>query len=161
MVTFGPPSSHYYCYYDKQVKLLALRMMQLTFRYRGAMNRKGICEISDFRREADENCALLGHYAGSSGNSLPTFRDSHCVISKKSAVLREGLSCYFLIVEDGDITQAVRLQCVVTKPGLNDGPFLAKFTVHKVAMRQVHLLLLLPPLPPLLLLLWRTLRTMK
>jgi hypothetical protein len=30
---------------------------------------------SGFRREVDEKCALLGYYAGSSGNSLPTFRD--------------------------------------------------------------------------------------
>jgi len=27
--------------------------------------------ISAFRREEDENCALLGHYAVSSGNFLP------------------------------------------------------------------------------------------
>jgi hypothetical protein len=32
--------------------------------------------ISGFRREADENCALLGHYATSSGNSVPTLRDN-------------------------------------------------------------------------------------
>ena len=31
--------------------------------------------FSVFRREVDENCALLGHYAASSGNLLPTFRD--------------------------------------------------------------------------------------
>jgi hypothetical protein len=31
--------------------------------------------ISGFRREVDENCALLGHYTASSGNFLPTFRD--------------------------------------------------------------------------------------
>ena len=30
--------------------------------------------ISGFRREVDENCALLGSYATSSGNFLPTFR---------------------------------------------------------------------------------------
>ena len=30
--------------------------------------------ISGFRREEDENCALLGYYAASSGNSLPRFR---------------------------------------------------------------------------------------
>jgi hypothetical protein len=34
-----------------------------------------LCEISGFRREVDENCALLGYYAVSRGNSLPTFRD--------------------------------------------------------------------------------------
>jgi hypothetical protein len=32
--------------------------------------------ISGFSRETDENCALLGHYAASSGNLLPTFRDN-------------------------------------------------------------------------------------
>jgi hypothetical protein len=34
------------------------------------------CEISGFRHEVDENCALLGCYAMCSGNSLPTFRDN-------------------------------------------------------------------------------------
>jgi hypothetical protein len=29
--------------------------------------------ISGFRREVAENCALLGYYAVSSGNFLPTF----------------------------------------------------------------------------------------
>jgi hypothetical protein len=32
--------------------------------------------ISGFRRQVDENCALLGYYAASSGNSLLTFRDN-------------------------------------------------------------------------------------
>ena len=31
------------------------------------------CLFSGFRREVDENCDLLGYYAASSGNSLPTF----------------------------------------------------------------------------------------
>jgi hypothetical protein len=31
---------------------------------------------SGFRREADENCALLGYYAASNGNTLPTLRDN-------------------------------------------------------------------------------------
>jgi hypothetical protein len=34
------------------------------------------CVVSGFRHEVDENCALLGYYAASSGNSLPTFRDN-------------------------------------------------------------------------------------
>ena len=34
------------------------------------------CEISGFRREVDENCALLGYYAACSSNSLPTFQDN-------------------------------------------------------------------------------------
>jgi hypothetical protein len=35
-----------------------------------------ICVSFDFLREVDENCALLGYYAASSGNFLPTFRDN-------------------------------------------------------------------------------------
>ena len=34
------------------------------------------CMISGFRREVDKNCALLGYYAASSGNLLPTFQDN-------------------------------------------------------------------------------------
>jgi hypothetical protein len=37
--------------------------------------------ISGFRREAAENCALLGYHAASSGNLLPTFRDNLSVPS--------------------------------------------------------------------------------
>ena len=32
--------------------------------------------ISGFRREVDENCALLSHYTASSGNLIPTFLDN-------------------------------------------------------------------------------------
>jgi len=32
------------------------------------------CVVSGFRREVDKNCALLGFYPASSGNSLPNFR---------------------------------------------------------------------------------------
>ena len=39
------------------------------------------CVISGFRREMDENCSLLGYYAASIGNSLPTFRDNLLVPS--------------------------------------------------------------------------------
>jgi len=37
--------------------------------------------ISGFHHEVDENCALLGYYAASNGNLLPTFRDNLCVPS--------------------------------------------------------------------------------
>ena len=35
-----------------------------------------MCVTSDFRRDADEIYALLGHYVAYSDNSLPTFRDN-------------------------------------------------------------------------------------
>jgi hypothetical protein len=40
--------------------------------------------ISGFRRDVDENCALLGYYAASCGNCLPTFRDNESVPSSKA-----------------------------------------------------------------------------
>jgi len=40
--------------------------------------------ISGFPLEAAENCALLGYYTASSGNSLPTFRDNLSVPSSGS-----------------------------------------------------------------------------
>jgi len=39
--------------------------------------------ISGFRREMDENCSLLGYYAVSSGNLLPTFRDKLSVETRR------------------------------------------------------------------------------
>ena len=39
------------------------------------------CVISGFHREVPENCPLLGYYAESSGNLLPTFRDKLSVPS--------------------------------------------------------------------------------
>ena len=45
--------------------------------YKAPDNVKDIlCATSSFRHEVDENCALLGYYAASSGNFLPTFRDN-------------------------------------------------------------------------------------
>jgi hypothetical protein len=40
--------------------------------------------ISGSRREVDEKCVLLGYYAASSGNSLPTFRDKVSVPSSRA-----------------------------------------------------------------------------
>jgi hypothetical protein len=37
--------------------------------------------ISGFRREVDENCALLGYYVANSGNFLTTFRENLSVPS--------------------------------------------------------------------------------
>jgi hypothetical protein len=36
--------------------------------------------ISGFRRDFDESCALLGYYASSNGNPLPTFRNNVSVL---------------------------------------------------------------------------------
>ena len=42
--------------------------------------------IAGFHPEVDENCALLGSYAASSGNSLPTFRDNISVPLKMGPI---------------------------------------------------------------------------
>ena len=47
-----------------------------------------ISAISGFRLEAGENYALLGYYAASGGNCLPTFRDNQSVPS--SGVKKNG-----------------------------------------------------------------------
>jgi hypothetical protein len=39
--------------------------------------------ISGFRPDVDEICALLGYYAASCGNCLPTFRDNVSVPSSR------------------------------------------------------------------------------
>ena len=47
---------------------------------------------SGFRSEVDENYALLGHYAASIGNLLPTFRDNISVPSSRVQNLKENNS---------------------------------------------------------------------
>ena len=51
--------------------------------------------MSGFRREVDESCTLLGYYAASSDNFLPTFRDSLSVSTSE-----EYNSFVFLTHED-------------------------------------------------------------
>jgi hypothetical protein len=45
-----------------------------------AVSKKRVNVVSGFRREVNENCALLGNYAACSGNSLPSFRDNLSVL---------------------------------------------------------------------------------
>jgi len=54
-----------------------------------------LCVISGFRREFHDNCALLGCYAASSGNCLPTFQDNIAVPSSRVKMVQ------FLTLEDG------------------------------------------------------------
>jgi hypothetical protein len=51
--------------------------------YRALLSKFILCVMSGFRGEVDENCDLLGYYAASSGNSLPTFRDSLSIPSSR------------------------------------------------------------------------------
>jgi hypothetical protein len=42
-----------------------------------------LCVMSGLRRDVDKNCAHPVHYAASSGNFLPTFRDNLSVPSSR------------------------------------------------------------------------------
>ena len=56
-----------------------------------------VCVISGVRFEVDKNCALLGYYAASSGNLLPTFRDNFSVpssgVKSPKRLKMEPISC--------------------------------------------------------------------
>jgi len=52
-----------------------------------------ICTISGFCCKAEENCALLGYYAASSGDSLPTFRDKLSVLSSTICLKMGPIGC--------------------------------------------------------------------
>jgi hypothetical protein len=47
--------------------------------------------ISGFRHDADDICAVLGYYAASNGNPLPTFRDNIGTILKDFLILEDGI----------------------------------------------------------------------
>jgi hypothetical protein len=53
--------------------------------------------ISGFRRDVDEICGLIGYYAASCGNCLPTFRDNVSVPSSrvKSPIGKEIIGFLF------------------------------------------------------------------
>jgi hypothetical protein len=56
---------------------------------------------SRFRRDIDEICGLLGCYAASGDNPLPTFRDNISVQSSRFNKSNEAASSDFLTPEDG------------------------------------------------------------
>jgi hypothetical protein len=63
--------------------------------------------ISGFRREVDENCALLGYYATNSGNFLPRYRDKLIIISPISGAKDPKESLFKEptkeLIEDGEL----------------------------------------------------------
>jgi hypothetical protein len=66
------------------------------------LNKQTAIIISGFRREADEISILLGYYAAYSGNSSPTFRDTHRPFLQGSRNPRKKLLFSdFLTLEEG------------------------------------------------------------
>jgi hypothetical protein len=60
---------------------------------------KKMSVFSGFRREGDENCALLGCYTARSGNFLPTFRDNKndfALLSESYLIHTSIQDCYLL-----------------------------------------------------------------
>jgi hypothetical protein len=50
--------------------------------------------ISGFRRDVDDICAVLGHYAALSGSSVPMFRDNQSVPSSTVKNLEDVKALY-------------------------------------------------------------------
>jgi hypothetical protein len=88
--------------------------------------------ISGILREVHGNCVLLGHYAASSGNYLPTFRDDLSVPSSRvknllglsekvfeiSVSTKETLQCQnpqHLVLNHDRIVYVSRLQMKIVK----------------------------------------------
>ena len=59
------------CAKKENAKVTGLDNLNLALDYRNVL-----FMISGFQHEVTENCALLDHYAASSGNSLLTFWDN-------------------------------------------------------------------------------------
>jgi len=61
----------------------------------GPPHRKFYRKISGFRREDADDCGLLGYYAASSGNLLPTFRDDLSVPSSGLKIIQQVVVIYY------------------------------------------------------------------
>jgi hypothetical protein len=71
-----------------------------------------LCGTSEFCREVDENCGLLGHYAASSGHFLPKFRCNLVVPSTKN---RGFLLTYLLTPWSGVLLEKLTVLQLVKK----------------------------------------------
>jgi len=61
--------------------------------------------ISGFRREVDENCVLLGHYAGDSGNLYRTFGTTYTKVREfNDAVLLYGMILLYMLSSLCEVT---------------------------------------------------------
>jgi hypothetical protein len=84
-------------YVDKIISRNLCDIETATLAHYIGKHRNVLCVISGFRREVDENSALLGCYTASSGNPFPTFRDNLSVPSSSVT----GCLLGFLALEDG------------------------------------------------------------
>jgi hypothetical protein len=88
-----PPESTFRCHVTLAVTSIAKEVNLSLSKKKGMFRTESWClpqnierrEISGFRREVAENCALLGNYAASRGNFLPTVRNILLVPSAGTA----------------------------------------------------------------------------
>jgi len=98
------------CYWDstpcRLVNVTFLLYIQCTGRLGRlllSVGKSSAIVISGFRREVDENCVLLGYYAASGCDAVPTIRDDQLVpssgVKKKklapSSILRKAKIAYY------------------------------------------------------------------
>jgi hypothetical protein len=76
--------------------------------------------ITGFRSEFNKNSALLGHYAASSGNPLPTFRDNLSVPSSRGKTRPMGCTkksarnYHYSLLNDQEECSSVLIHFVIT-----------------------------------------------
>jgi hypothetical protein len=106
--------------------------------------------ISDFCREVDKNCALLGYCAASSGNFLKTFRDKLSVLSagiKNSFLLflapEDGtdrcpetsvINYLYLLRNDPEERSSQQEDCITSKLDLNLGKNIVQGYIWSIAL---------------------------
>jgi hypothetical protein len=82
---FGSQSKDFLCYGKQYYTNPAhLNQRKQVFSWRHNLEYvTGLIMMSGFRRDVDENCTLLGYYATSYDNCIPTFRDNVSVRSSR------------------------------------------------------------------------------
>ena len=91
--TVGNHSPKHAASYPRRHKSIPNIRMTITLSHPqpyGCFDKATVCVISGFRREVDDNCALLGHYAARRGNSFPTFQNILSSRAKNSWSLKMG-----------------------------------------------------------------------
>jgi hypothetical protein len=78
--------------------------------------------ISGFRRHVDENCALLGCYAASSCNFVPTFRKNLLVLSSGVKNNPEERICHCIT-----LFRALLLELIFISDGMQTYCFIIRY----------------------------------
>jgi hypothetical protein len=100
--------------------------------------------ISGFPRHVDEICALLGYYAASRGNCLPTFRDNVSVPSSRAKSPRRPLKVVPIRCPETSVNNYHTTPCDIEEECRSHssvstiGPILVRGRGHVMARFPVH-----------------------